>query len=114
MQRPVIFAIVLLLLPALTAAVPVDVILWSNESVPPSSENAMHYQGGYRYNAQGLIYVYIEGNAYERGYQHGYLLYPEIMDMLYRWSNTIHNAPIILQSIVINQSSSRYEKISSA
>jgi len=113
MRRPVLFVIILLLLPALTAAVPADVDLWSNEAVPSISENAIHYEDGYRYNVQGLIYVYIEGDAYERGYQHGYLLYPEIMDMLYRWSNTIHNAPIILQSIHVNQSSSRYDKISS-
>ncbi|MDD3492612.1 MAG: PQQ-binding-like beta-propeller repeat protein [Candidatus Thermoplasmatota archaeon] len=113
MRRPVAFVIVLLLLPTLTAALPPDVSLYSNEAVPDVSENAVNYQSGYRYNVQGLIYVHIRGNDYQRGYQHGYLLYPEIMDMLYRWSNTIHNCPLVMQFVHINQSSPRYDQISS-
>ena len=47
-----------------------------------SSEN---YEKGYRYNTHGWIYLHIEGEPYERGYQHGYLLGYEIIDMLQRW-----------------------------
>jgi len=101
----------ILLLPAFASAVP-EGVLPSSDYVPAVSENAASYGNGYRYNMNGFIYVHIEGDAYERGYQHGYLLYPEIMDMLYRWSNVIHNCPIALKYIHINESSARYEKIS--
>jgi len=49
-----------------------------------SSDN---YEKGFRFNVQGWIYLHIEGNPYERGYQHGYLLADEIVDMINRWSN---------------------------
>jgi outer membrane protein assembly factor BamB len=42
---------------------------------------------GYRYNTHGWIYLHIEGEPYERGYQHGYLLADEIIDMINRWIN---------------------------
>jgi len=45
------------------------------------------YGKGYRYNIQGWIYIHIEGEPYERGYQYGYLAAAEIMDMINRWSN---------------------------
>lgn len=47
-----------------------------------------YYKGGYRYNIQGWIYLHIEGDPYERGYQHGYLLADEIADVVQRWSLT--------------------------
>jgi outer membrane protein assembly factor BamB len=52
--------------------------------------NAEQFEKGFRYNIQGWIYLHIEGEPYERGYQHGYLLANEIVDMLNRWSHTIH------------------------
>lgn len=73
-------------------------------------ENAACYENGCRYNIQGWIYLHIEGEAYERGYQHGHLLHKEIIDMIQRWGNVIHNAPLI--SSFTNITSSRYEKIS--
>jgi len=112
MKFTVIATIAILLLPAFASAVPGEVTL-SSDYVPAISENAVSYGNGYRYNTNGFIYVHIEGDAYERGYQHGYLLYPEIMDMLYRWSNVIHNCPIVIKYIHLNETSDRYEKISS-
>jgi len=70
------------------------------------------YKNACRYNIQGYIYVHIEGSPYERGYQHGYLLYAEIIDMLYRWSNIIHNCPIIIKYLPTDVNSSQYEKLS--
>jgi len=35
---------------------------------------------GYRFNRGGWIYVHLEGSPHEIGYQHGYLLAPEIAD----------------------------------
>jgi len=45
------------------------------------------YGKGYRYNVQGWVYLHIEGEPYERGYQYGYLASAEIVDMMKRWSN---------------------------
>ncbi len=70
------------------------------------------YKNACRYNVQGYIYVHIEGDAYQRGYQHGYLLYAEILDMMYRWSNIIHNCPVVIKYLPIDKNSSQYEKLS--
>jgi len=48
---------------------------------------------GKRYNIQGWVYVQVQGAPYERGYQYGYLLAEEIIDLMTRWSNMIHNHP---------------------
>jgi len=63
-----IIIMILLLTPLLdfTVAKSTD----SNESITSSEQ----YEKGYRYNIQGWIYLHIEGEPYERGYQHGYLL----------------------------------------
>jgi len=59
------------------------------------TESALSINRGYRYNVGGWIYVYIEGDPYERGFQHGYLLAHEIADMITRWSNIVHKMPIV-------------------
>ena len=74
-------------------------------------ESSDHYEKAYRYNIQGWIYLHIEGEPYERGFQHGYLLSAEIVDMLNRWSNIIHNYPK-LSRISQRLSEERYNKIS--
>ena len=45
------------------------------------------YDKAYRYNTHGWIYLHIEGEPYDRGYQHGYLLANEIVDIIQRWQN---------------------------
>ena len=75
-------------------------------------ENNSVYENACRYNINGWIYVHIEGSPYERGYQHGYLLYAEIADMIYRWSNIIHNCPLIIKYLPIDTNSSKYEQLS--
>ena len=37
---------------------------------------------GYRLDRNGWVYVHIEGQPHERGYQHGYLVAPELADIL--------------------------------
>ncbi|MEF8847926.1 MAG: hypothetical protein V5A68_02190 [Candidatus Thermoplasmatota archaeon] len=59
------------------------------------SKYVKEYNGAYRYNIQGWIYTYIHGEPYQRGFQHGYLLASEIVDLMKRWSNMIHNHPIL-------------------
>ena len=85
----------------------------SNNPSTTSSHSSDQYDEGYRYNTQGWIYVHIEGDAYDRGFQHGYLLSAEITDMLSRWSNSIHNNPVI-KPINTFLSEERYQKVSNA
>jgi len=37
---------------------------------------------GYRFDRDGWVYVHIEGEPHERGYQHGYLVAPELHEIL--------------------------------
>jgi len=84
-----------------------------SESVNQNTDTSSIYQyeNGYRYNIKGWIYTHIEGDAYERGYQYGYLLSDEIIDMMNRWSNMIHNHPLI-KPLNGQFSQQNYEKIS--
>jgi hypothetical protein len=48
-------------------------------SVPHSdAKNLSTYDKGYRFDENGWIYVHIEGEPYERGFQYGYLTAPEL------------------------------------
>ncbi len=76
-----------------------------------SFDSSMQFKKGFRYNNQGWIYCYIEGDAYDRGYQHGYLLSAEIADMLNIWGNTIHNHPL-LGILTKRLSEERYDNVS--
>jgi len=40
------------------------------------------YGSGYRFDENGWVYVHIEGAPYERGFQHGYLVAPELKEIL--------------------------------
>lgn len=46
----------------------------------PKSE-IVEYGDGYRFTENGWVYVHIEGEAYERGKQHGYLVAEELKDI---------------------------------
>jgi outer membrane protein assembly factor BamB len=81
-----------------------------DEDEEPMVISAEQYENGYRYNIQGWIYVYIEGDPYERGFQHGYLLAEEIVDILNRWSHIIHNYKFV-DRMGKRLSEQRYEKI---
>lgn len=37
---------------------------------------------GYRFDKNGWVYIHIEGEPFERGYQHGYLAAPEIKEVM--------------------------------
>lgn len=48
-------------------------------SVPHlDAKNISTYDKGYRFDESGWIYVHIEGEPYERGFQYGYLIAPEL------------------------------------
>ena len=50
----------------------------------PSREAVQTFGPAYRYPAAGWIYLHIEGQPYERGYQHGHLMAREIPQYLER------------------------------
>ena len=50
----------------------------------PASEAVQTFGPAYRYPAAGWIYLHIEGQPYERGYQHGHLMSREIPEYLQR------------------------------
>jgi hypothetical protein len=50
----------------------------------PASEAVQTFGPAYRYPAAGWIYLHIEGQPYERGYQHGHLMSREIPEYLGR------------------------------
>ena len=81
------------------------------QQIEVQSTDSNYYGKGYRYNIQGWVYIHIEGTPYERGYQYGYLAAPEILDMIYRWSNWVHNIKFIKRMPVKNTSLT-YDKIS--
>ena len=55
------------------------------------------YGKGYRYNIQGWVYIHIEGEPFERGYQYGYLASAEINDIIQRWINLEYEQVRILK-----------------
>ena len=69
------------------------------------------YEGGYRYNIQGWVYIHIEGEPYERGYQYGYLASAEIIETIQRWSNLGHTVKL-MKLFVIKNLPKNYDKLS--
>jgi len=69
------------------------------------------YEGGYRYNIQGWVYIHVEGEPYERGYQYGYLASAEIIEMIQRWSNLGHVTKL-MKLFVIKNLPKNYDKLS--
>src|SRR5271166_6492467 len=66
-------------LPLLLLALPAWA--WSEETAPvfqPDPVSVQRYGPAYRFPQAGWIVLHIEGEPYERGYQHGRLLAPEI------------------------------------
>ncbi len=52
------------------------------EVASPSEDDIISYENGYRYDYNGWIYLHIEGEPYERGFQHGYLMAPELAEIM--------------------------------
>ena len=97
------YLVVLMLLPA--------PVLSSKNDTSFNVIYAGQYGNGYRYNIQGWVYLHIEGDPYERGFQHGYLLSSEITDSINRWSRMIHNHPV-LKPITSRFNQVLYDKVS--
>jgi hypothetical protein len=78
-----------------------------NSSSPDINENRCGK--GFRYNIQGWVYLHVEGEPWERGYQYAYLASDEIMDMMHRWSNLGHNFGFMKIFIKKNQPKNYYQ-----
>jgi len=90
-------------------------IFYTN-SLAESENNAKvlssgQYGKGFRYNIQGWVYVHIEGEPYERGYQYGYLASAEITDGLYRWANIGHDINA-MKTFILKNKPENYDKLS--
>src|SRR5258706_11336622 len=51
----------------------------------PAREAVKTFGPAYRYPSAGWIYLHIEGEPYQRGYQHGYLMAREIPEYIEGW-----------------------------
>lgn len=63
----------------------------SSASFWPSRKAVQTFGPAYRYPNGGWIYLHIEGEPYERGYQHGYLMAKEIVGYMERGSAELGN-----------------------
>src|SRR5450432_1718813 len=71
------------------AFIAAPIVVGSKAGSARASESGLHAQRGssdailakaYRFERGGWIYVHLEGSPHDIGYQHGYLLAPEISD----------------------------------
>jgi hypothetical protein len=79
LERCVCFLLTLFLLSFLPAAHGADLVPFDYR---PDPKAVQRYSPAYRYPQAGWIVLHIEGEPYERGYQHGRLLAPEIAAFL--------------------------------
>ncbi len=61
----------------------------SAPSYRPDPASVSRFGPGYRYPKAGWIVLHIEGGPYERGYQHGRLMAPEIAAFMRRIGRSI-------------------------
>ena len=61
----------------------------SSQDEWPTREAVQTFGPAYRYPAAGWIYLHIEGQPYERGYQHGHLMAREIPEYLARCASDL-------------------------
>jgi len=47
-----------------------------------ANESLQQYEAGYRFDRNGWIYLHIQGEPYDRDYQHGYLVAQELEEIL--------------------------------
>lgn len=75
-------ALSLLVAPAADAAGPPPGPARARQEYGPDPASVQRSGKGYRYGQDGWVVLHIEGEPYERGYQHGKLLAPEIVDYI--------------------------------
>jgi hypothetical protein len=77
----------------LLLAVALPALVWAQPAVPkaftPEPATVVRWGNGYRYPQAGWIVLHIEGEPYERGYQHGRLMPAEIAGYLRCFAQTL-------------------------
>lgn len=53
----------------------------AQQTAKPADGKITRYEKGYRFDCNGWTYVHIEGKPYERGFQHGRLVAPELAEI---------------------------------
>jgi len=99
MIRAGYFIVILILL---TPSLFINSVALDEDNFSEIISSGQHGQG-YRYNIQGWVYLHIEGEPYDRGYQYGYLASAEIIEMMQRWSNIAHTSGFMKVFILKNQ-----------
>jgi outer membrane protein assembly factor BamB len=106
-NKKIVFVVALLLLmPSIFS-----LVAKSDSGTNNTSSEISYYEKGFRYNIQGWVYIHIEGEPYERGYQYGYLASAEIVDTINRWSKFAHVAEF-MDLFVIKNLPKNYDKLS--
>ncbi len=101
-----VIIILLLILPVRPSFTAENTSNKQNHATAPAS-----YEKGYRFNIMGWVYIHIEGEPYERGYQYGILASNEILDMIQRWSNLGHDINF-MKLFLIKNLPKNYDKLS--
>jgi phospholipase B-like protein len=65
-----------------------EIELWPADPEPLAPAAVSRYGPGYRFDQAGWIWLHVEGEPYERGYQHGWLLSKEIAEFVGRSAAT--------------------------
>ena len=66
----------------LTLALQLGVVWFAGAAAPPNPEQQACLRKGHRLERAGWVYIHLEGEPHELGFQHGYLLASEIADGL--------------------------------
>ena len=67
------------------------------------------YQKGFRYEKNGWIYLHIEGDPYERGFQHGYLVAKEYIDAYKCYSDMMFQTSGIEMDFIVKEAVKMYK-----
>lgn len=83
MHKKRVVCLIIILVMLLTVILPASIT--ASDGSNSKAISSGQYGKGYRYNIQGFVYLHLEGDPYERGFQQGYLASEEIVEMIHRW-----------------------------
>ncbi len=107
MKQTAYFLITLVI--SLIVVMPTGLSFQEEEQIKTTTSG--QYDKGYRYNIRGWVYIHIEGDPYERGYQYGYLASAEIEDIFQRWANLAHDFKF-MKIFIFKSLPKNYDKLS--
>ena len=87
---PIILTIIIII-PSLISTSTIANLLDEESNI----NNLVFYEKGFRYERKGWIYLHIEGEPYNRGFQYGYLASDEIIDIIHRWCEWLRDKKLL-------------------